>query len=319
MYSPGLWQGVCPPQYLYAQRQFRGIALDPPEFSPGSWIGAGKALYDHLGGQYLLTARPRKAAGGVRGYAANIYRSADGEHFSLLASLSKQDVMDLSGVKAHSIEGTQLLRDPLTGRWHFYLSVDTGDDFVWGGIHWETLLLTAADLTGPWRSEGLVLRTDQENDAYQARDSTIDIIDGRWYCLYKAINRERQERPALATSADGIAWRKHGVLTIDGADTLTVLSGTLVAGTGGPLFLGIERELDDSRTRKAGVVYADQYGIGHGGGPRPKFAAFLLDYHRMNLERLCGIPGWAQLPTSTPSIRCWAMPACSLTRCNPAC
>ena len=201
--TPGLWQGIVPPQYVFAHRRFLGIALEPPNFEPGSWIGAGKALYDHQSGRFLLTARPRKATGGVRGYEANIYASPDGEHFEQIASLSKAEVIAKSGVQVHSIEGTQLLKDPLTGRWHFYLSCDTGADFVWGGLHWETLLMTAADLTGPWESAGLVLRTDQDYDALQARDSTIDIVDGRWLCLYKAINAQRQERPALATSSDG--------------------------------------------------------------------------------------------------------------------
>jgi len=56
----GLWQGFVPPQYIFAHRRFKCVALDPPDFNPGSWIGAGKLLFDHENKKFLLTARPRK-------------------------------------------------------------------------------------------------------------------------------------------------------------------------------------------------------------------------------------------------------------------
>jgi len=286
----GLWQGVVPPQYIFSHRHFKGVVLDPPNFDPGSWIGAGKALFDPENEQFLLTARPRKAEGKVRGFAANIYRSKNGENFELIVSISKEEVCRKSGLKIHSIEGTQLLENPLNGEWHFYLSVDTGSEFAWGGVYWETLLLTSSKLEGPWRSKGLVIKNDQSYDAGQARDATIDIIDGRWFCFYKAIDKERRERPALATSIDGITWSKHGVFTIDGTDRLRFLSGSLLAGTNGPLFLGLESEMEDSRVSKNRVVYADEYKIGHGGGPIPNFAAYNVDYRNMNLETIFRTP-----------------------------
>ena len=282
----GLWQGIVPPQHIYANRRFRCIALEPPNLDPGSWIGAGKAIFDHQETRFVLTARPRKAEGNVRGFAANIYQSKDGESFELVTSIGKQAVAEISGLAIHSIEGTQLLKDPLSGEWHIYISVDTGSDFVWGGLYWETLLLTAPSLEGPWEPKGLVLKNDQAYDANQARDATIDIVDGKWFCLYKAINKDRQERPALATSSDGVEWNKHGPLTIEGTDQLAVLSGTIFAGTNGPLFMGLERYLTDSRTVTADMAYADQHRVGHGGGPIPRFVAYNIDYRNMNLERI---------------------------------
>jgi hypothetical protein len=279
--SPGPWYGFVPPQRIYAKRAFKRVVLDPPDFEPGSWIGAGKAIYDPDGAQFLLTARPRRAAGNVRGYAANVYRSADGEHFDLVTSLTKEWVSDVAGLPIHSIEGTQLLRDPLTGRWHLYLSVDAGESFIWGGLYWQTLLLTADELTGPWEAQGLVLRNDHSYDAYQARDATIDIVDGVWYCIYKAMDAERWKRPGLATSVDGIHWEKHGPLTIEGQDSFAFLSGTLFAGSGGPLFVGVERLGDDRAPRE--VVYADEHRIGHGTGPAPSFVAYQLDVRGLNL------------------------------------
>ena len=291
MRSSGLWQGMVPAQYIYANRAFKRVVLDPPDFDPGSWIGAGKALFDHQTGTFLLTARPRRAAGGVRGFAANIYGSGDGEEFTLVTSISQDEVSACCGLKVHSIEGTQLLRDPLTGRWHLYLSVDAGTDFIWGGLYWQTLLLTSTNLTGPWRAEGLVLRNDQAYDANQARDASIDIIDGEWICVYKAMDSERTQRPALATSLDGIAWRKHGPLTIDGTDQPAFLNGSMFAGTNGPVFMGVGR-LDWSVPER--VTYADEYRIGHADGPPRDFVAYRLDLRNLNLETIFRAP-WEPL------------------------
>ena len=285
----GLWQGVVPPQYVFANRHFKCVVLDPPDFNPGSWIGAGKAIFNHETGEFLLTARPRKAEGKARGFAANVYRSSDGEEFELLTSVSKEEITEKSGLKIHSIEGTQLLKDPLRGRWHLYMSVDTGSEFVWGGLYWETLLLTASHLQGPWQAEGLVLHNDQPYDANQARDCTIDIVDGVWLCLYRAVDGNRRVRPALATSSDGISWKKHGVLAIDGSDQPAFLSGTIFAGTSGPLFMGLERLRDDQSARED-EVYADEHRVGHGGGPVPNFVAYNLDYRNMNLEPIFRAP-----------------------------
>jgi len=286
----GMWQGFVPPQYIFVNRQFKCVALDPPDFSPGSWIGAGKAIFDHDREQFLLTARPRKAEGKARGFAANIYRSNDGEKFELVTSIDKEEISGKSSLSIHSIEGTQLLKDPFSGKWHFYLSIDTGSDFVWGGLYWQTLLLTAPHVEGPWQSEGLVLEISELYDSNQARDATIDIVDGRWLCLYKAVDGNRQERPALATSSDGISWKKHGILTIEGTDQLAFLSGTIFAGTNGPLFMGLETKLENSRSVRDDVMYADEYKIGHGGGPPSNFVAYNLDYRNMNLERIFCAP-----------------------------
>lgn len=289
------WQGFIPPQYIFANRRFRCVALDPPDFKPGSWIGAGKAIFDWQTEQFLLTARPRKVEGKARGFAANIYQSKNGENFELVTSTSKEVVAEKSGLKIHSIEGTQILKDPRSGKWHFYLSVDTGPEFIWGGLYWETLLLTALRLEGPWRSEGLVLRHDQSYDSNQSRDATIDIVDGRWLCLYKAVNGKQERRPALATSSDGISWRKHGPLTVDSNDYCAFLSGTIFASSSGPLFVGVEKKQDDFGPvpPASKVVYADKYKIGHG-EQSTYFAAYSLDYRNNNLETIFRSP-WKPL------------------------
>ncbi len=276
------WIGTVPPQYLFENRKFAGIALEPPDTNPGSWIGAGKALIDLDSGDILLSARPRKAEGGVRGYRADIYRSSDGTTFDYVGGVSKEEVQSARGAAVHSIEGTQLVKDPATGNWHFYISIDTGEGFIWGGLYWETLLMVSPKLEGPWESKGRVLKRGQTYDANMARDISIDIIDGQWVCLYKATNKEREVRPALALSRDGITWEKKGPLTVDGKDTIAFLHGSFISGTLGPLFVGLESSLEGSRVKKENVVYADQYGMGHGESPT-NGVAYRLDIESKNL------------------------------------
>ncbi|GEM_PF-336045 len=285
MLNTGHWLGLFPPQRIFSRRRFIGIALEPPDQNPGSWIGAGKTVWDPQSRAFLLSARPRKAEGGVRGYAAEIYRSEDGLRFEQVASVSKEQASTVSGLLIHSIEGTQLLRDPATDRWHFYLSVDTGESFVWGGIQWETLLLTSDSLEGPWESHGIVLAHDQDYDANQARDSSIDIVDGLWICLYKAMDDRRDVRPALAISRDGVSWLKTGFLTVDGEERIAFLNGSFFPGSQGPVFVGLESSLADSRQKSESVVYADEHGIGHGSSDTHG-VAYLLDRRTGNLETL---------------------------------
>ncbi len=286
------WQGFPPPQYIYSNMHFKCVALDPPNFEPGSWIGAGKALVDYKNKEFILTARPRKAEGRVRGYAANIYRSGDGEKFDLVTSLSKEEVIEKSKVRIHSIEGTQLLKDPLTGKWHFYLSVDTSSEFVWGGNLWETLLMVANDLEGPWESKGLVIRHDQSYDVCQARDCSIDIVDGRWLGLCVAIDYDHNTRMQLVTSTDGINWRKNGLLSVDRKQTNRFrTSGSIFPGASGPIFIGVSpsSQPQEVGTSQVEEIFYDKWRVAHGGGIK-SFVAYRIDCENLNLETMFQAP-----------------------------
>jgi len=283
------WQGFPPPQYIYSNMRFKGVALEPPSYEPGSWIGAGKALLDHENREFYLTARPRKVEGGVRGYAANIYKSADGVAFDLVKSLSKEEIIETSKVRIDSIEGTQLLKDPLTGKWHFYISVDTGSEFIWGGVFWETLLLVADDLKGPWESKGLVVRHDRSYDACQARDSSIDIVDGQWSGLFKAYDYEGNQRMQLITSSDGVSWKKHGLLTVDGKEAdMFYTSGSIFPGASGPIFLGVSRtaSMPDSPVED---IFHDKWKLDFALWDY-HFVAYRIDFKGPNLETIFRAP-----------------------------
>ena len=272
-----LWHGLYPPQAIFSRRRFNRVLLDPPNFEPGSWCGAGKLWIDSENGEYWLTSRPREAPP-KRGYAAEVYRSKDGENFDLAWSITKEELSEISSRTVQSIENQQLLRDPLTFRFFLYLSLDVAMRNIAGMTdrvyesRWETFLLSADDPSGPWRGEGFVLRGDMEYDSAEARDSTIDIIDGRYLALYKARKSGTSTvHTALAWSGDGKNWTKLGELKIDGKPqpNYLLLNGSILAGCSGPVFLG---------TKTTDVV--------KGAALTKDFAAYVIDYRRLNLETI---------------------------------
>jgi len=278
-----MWHGLYPPQAIFSGKRFRKVLLNPPNFNPGSWCGAGKLWIDVEDGEYWLTSRPREGEL-KRGYAFEIYRSKDGENYSLVSWMTKEELSEISGVTVHSIEGQQLLRDPLTGQYFLYLSVDVAEENIAGRSdktyesRWETYLMTADDPAGPWKGEGFVLRTDMDYDSGEARDSTIDIVDGRYICLYKARKAGTSiTHMALALSSDGKNWTKLGELKIDGAPQpdYLLLYGSILPGCSGPIFIG---------TKTTDVV--------KGAALTKHFAAYLIDHRNPNLETLF-VARWA--------------------------
>lgn len=271
------WLGLYPPQAVYSRKKFRKIILNPPNFSPGSWCGAGKMWIDKENGEYWFTSRPRE--GGIkRGFAVEIYKSNDGENFHLVNSIPKEELSMMIKKEVQSIENQQLLKDPLTNRYHLYLSLDVSDKNVAGDERriyeskWETFLLTSDDPAGPWSPEGFVLKGDMEYDSGEARDSTIDIIDGYYFCLYKARRIGSDVvKTALALSVDGKRWRKLGVLKVDGKEqpNYFLLNGSILAGVTGPIFFG---------TETVNVI--------NGVALTKKFVGYHLDYKNVNLEPL---------------------------------
>ena len=273
----GLWQGIYPPQAIYRNRLFKKVLLDPPNFKPGSWPGAGKLWIDLEDEEYWLTSRPREGSE-KRGFRAEIYRSTDGENYSLVSWITKEELSEYIGRTVQSIENQQLLRDPLTGKYHLYLSVDVypknvaGDDKKIYSSKWETFLLIADDPSGPWEPWGFALSGDREYDSAESRDSTIDIIDGKYFCLYKARSEGTSiVHTALAVSNDGKHWVKLGVPTVNGKPQpdYFLLSGTIHAGALGPVFIG---------TKTLKVV--------KGAALTKHFVAYVIDYRRLNLEEI---------------------------------
>ena len=271
-----MWRGACPPQAVFSRRRFRKVLLDPPKLEPGCWCGAGKIWIDTEDGEYWLTSRPR-CPPPERGYAVEIYRSRDGESYSLVCWITKEELSEVIGRPVHSIEGQQLLRDPLTGKYYLYLSIDVAQENVAGEAgrvfesKWETYLMAADDPAGPWEGVGFALRADRDYDSGEARDCTIDIVDGLYFCVYKARSAgSRVVRPALAISSDGIKWRKLGVLSVEGeTHDFLLLYGSILPSSMGPMFVG---------TKTTHVV--------KGAALTKEFAAYVIEHRGLRLEEV---------------------------------
>jgi hypothetical protein len=171
-----------------------------------------------------------------------------------------------------------MLKDPSTGAWHLYLSLDLYRENVAGDAErvyeskWETYLLTAGDPRGPWRGAGFVLRADLDYDGAEARDSTIDIVEGRYVALYKARAKGGSSvNMALATSDNGVEWTKHGLLSLDGGPQpdFFLLNGSILDSPDGPLFIGIQT---------TDVVY--------GAALSKNFASYSLDIGEVSLREV---------------------------------
>jgi len=270
-----MWSGLYPPQAIFARKRFRKILLDPPSFDPGSWRGAGKLWIDEDSGEYWLTSRSRIGSE-KRGYAVEIYRSRNGEDYTFITWLTKEELSESIKRTVQSIENQQLLRDPLTDKYHLYLSIDVSESNVAGDekrifeSRWETFLLIAEDPAGPWEPWGFILRGNLDYDSGESRDCTIDIIDGKYICLYKARKANtRVVHTALAVSNDGKNWVKLGIPKIDGRHQpdYFLLNGSIHAGSLGPIFIG---------TETLEVV--------NGAALTKYFASYVIDYRNLNLE-----------------------------------
>lgn len=280
---------VIDPQYIFSNKHFKAIALEPPDYSPGSWTGAGNVVIDPASGDFILSSRLRKAENRARGYTACIYRSKNGENFNYVSEVTKEDIITQSGLDVHSLEGVQLHKDPATGHWYFFISINTDTDFTWGGLQWQTALMQAERLEGPWKYVDVILKNDRWYDRHHARDISIDIVNEDWLCLYKARDAEHVARVGFATSTDGISWNKQGTFTLDGEDRHFWVSGKILPTTSDPIFIGLEK-MEDVVASEQDVVTYDQQSVGHGGGPPRNFVAYSLDIRNRNFKTLFRSP-----------------------------
>jgi len=228
----GLKGALVEPKQVYLRRRFNKVVLNPPNFEPGSWRGAGNCTWDDDSDSFWLVTRPRTNE--RRGYAFEVYSSRNGEEFTLVSTMTKESVSEALRQEVLSIEGQQLVKDPATGRFYLYLAVDIGRT-------WKTAMLSSEDPRGPWRPEGIVISNDATYDSREARDAVVSVLGGTYYAIYKASDGQRVNA-SLAASSDGRRWRKTGPLTIDGnaQPPFHFVYGTILEGSPGPVFVGFE-------------------------------------------------------------------------------
>jgi hypothetical protein len=176
------------------------VAVAPPVSGAGNWVGAPSGV--RRGDEIFLAYRLRKPIGHGRGYAIAVARSADGENFELLLTITKEQ-MD-----AESLERPVLVDLP-DGRWRLYLSCATH-----GTKHWRVEVMEAGD---PGSFDPATRRTVLPGDAVTAvKDPVIVYHDGIWHLwasTHPISDAEQADQMVTeyATSPDGLDWTWHGV------------------------------------------------------------------------------------------------------------
>jgi hypothetical protein len=175
------------------------LAVAPPGDGPGYWVGAPSAV--EWEGSIYLAYRLRRPLGMGRGYAVEVARSADGEHFETLLTITKEEA------GAESLERPTLIRTP-DGIWRLYLSCGT-----FGTKHWRVELIEAAD---PAELDIRQRRVTLPGDTKTAvKDPVIVHRDGLWHlwasCHPLEVPDETDRMVTdYATSVDGWDWTWHG-------------------------------------------------------------------------------------------------------------
>jgi hypothetical protein len=176
------------------------VAIQPPAVGAGNWVGAPSALRG--GDEIFLAYRLRRPIGRGRGYAIEIARSGDGENFTRLLTITKEQM------NTESLERPVLVRLP-GGRWRLYLSCAT-----FGTKHWRVEVMEADN---PASFDPATRRTVLPGDAATAvKDPVIMHHDGIWH-LWASVHPLGDDDQAdqmvtqYATSLDGLDWTWHGV------------------------------------------------------------------------------------------------------------
>lgn len=176
------------------------VAIGPPGAGPGHWAGAPCAAW--ADGEIFLAYRLRRPLGHGRGYAVEVARSRDGEHFETVTTIHKEDMA------TDSLERPYLVRTP-EGSWRLYLSCATP-----GTKHWRVEVIEAAHPAEFDTSRShLVLPGDVKKGV---KDPVIIRRDGTWHMWVTCHplddpTEADQMATEYATSPDGLTWTWHGV------------------------------------------------------------------------------------------------------------
>lgn len=190
------------------------VVVDAPEPAPHYWAGAPSAAVD--GGVVYLAYRLRRPRSAGRGGQLVIARSADGERFETIATITKEQL------GTESIERAALVAVP-DGRWRLYLSyVDPADG------RWRIDVLTSERPDGfdPGLREPALRAGDVDGEA--VKDPVVHLAGGRWHLWASYLPRPESPVAGLhaghdaylvgavpsatgyATSDDGVRWTWHG-------------------------------------------------------------------------------------------------------------
>jgi hypothetical protein len=185
--------------YLLPDPARSAAVLRPEGSGPGSWAGGPAAVSSD--GEIVLAYRLRRPVGQGRGHSVGIARSADGEHFTTVGVITR-DEMDAESLERPALAVTA------DGTWRLYLSCATR-----GTKHWRVEVLEAS---APHRFDPARRSVVLPGDASRAvKDPVITWHDGRWHmwvCVHPLDDPANTDRmwTDYATSTDGLSWDFHG-------------------------------------------------------------------------------------------------------------
>ena len=175
------------------------IAVGPP--GPGSGMWAGAPSVARSDGEIFMAYRLRRPVGEGRGFAIVVARSADGEHFTPLLMITKEEM------NTESLERPALVLTP-GGTWRLYLSCATP-----GTKHWRIEVLEAAHPAAFDPQQRTVVLP---GDAGTGVKDPVILHDGSQWHLWASVHpladpdQADQMTTEYATSADGLDWTWHG-------------------------------------------------------------------------------------------------------------
>lgn len=175
------------------------LVASPPGDGPGNWAGGPTAVLDDQG--VVLAYRLRRPVGEGRGCRVVIARSADGEHFETIQTISRAE-MDAESLERPALALTE------EGTWRLYLSCATR-----GTKHWRVELMEAdaPDAFDPTRRSVLL----PGGRTRAIKDPVFAWRGGKWHmwaCVHPLTEPEDTDRmwTEYAVSADGLEWTWRG-------------------------------------------------------------------------------------------------------------
>lgn len=179
---------------IFDPEEFKTVS-SPPGDSMGFWAGAPSVTKDEEGGIWLAQ---RLRNPDERGYEIQILHSDNGEDFDLVHSLKKDSFY------ANSLERPVLFRNPWSGNFELYLSIDA-PHFRWHIVRLEEEK-NPKDFD-PTTAQVVLRPSGQGSDSNVVKDPYIISVARRLYMFYIGWD-ETGEQAHMATSVNGKQWKK---------------------------------------------------------------------------------------------------------------